>query len=196
MTDQAKLTTGAIRAVLNGVPIAGIAPSNVVRFQNRAVADAATEKAWHARDAEVAEWRGQYAETGLELTDMRGQRDELQRQLAEAMEMREAYHAVSVASLRAENTMKQERDAASEQVRALVEAVKVESDALFNVINGVKKELSSRDWLLEGRGPYRYDDDRYREEAGLAFDAMRTLVQQIVIPARERYYAAMRLSGN
>ncbi len=73
----------------------------------------------------------------------------------------------------------------------LAEAFKQESDALFDVINGVKQELKSRDWIFEGRGPYQWDDDRYREEAGLAFAAMKDIVEKAVRPARERYDAVL-----
>ena len=91
------------------------------------------------------------------------------------------------------------RDAEVARLRAerdaLVEAFKLESDALFDVINGVRKELTSKDWMLEGRGPYQWDDDEYREEAKRAFDLIRDVVEQAVQPGRERYDAAIAAVG-
>ncbi len=80
------------------------------------------------------------------------------------------------------------KDAERERLR---DAFKTESDALFNLINGVKKELISRDWLIEGRGSYEWDDDRYRHEARLAFDAAKAVLQEAVEPGRIRYLAVL-----
>lgn len=55
---------------------------------------------------------------------------------------------------------------------------KQQSDLLFDTINGVKREIQSRDWILQGRGPYEWDDDEYRNEAGLAFEAIMELLSK------------------
>lgn len=75
---------------------------------------------------------------------------------------------------------------------ALLVAFKAESDALFDVINGVKGEITAKGWMFEGRGPYQWDDDQYREEAGRAFEAMRAVVELAIKPARERYGEALK----
>lgn len=42
---------------------------------------------------------------------------------------------------------------------------------LATALNSITTEIERRTWLLESRGPYEWDDDRYKDEAG---DAMRT----------------------
>lgn len=44
--------------------------------------------------------------------------------------------------------------------------------AVADAVTAVKKELTSRSWLTQGRGPYEWDDDRYREEFSAAGEAI------------------------
>ena len=55
--------------------------------------------------------------------------------------------------------------------------VKEHSDLLFDTLNKMSREIQGRDWLLEGRGPYEWDDDRYKDEAGQAFSAVLEIVE-------------------
>ena len=95
---------------------------------------------------------------------------------------------------------KQIADAQNRQsIRVTLEAVeetvvkefKLDSDALFDIINGVRQELDAKAWMFEGRGPYQWDDDQYREEAGRTFDTIRKVVEEAVKPSRERYDAVL-----
>lgn len=56
--------------------------------------------------------------------------------------------------------------------REFQQRFKEQSDLLFDTINAIKREIDSRDWILQGRGPYEWNDDQYRLEAGLAFTAV------------------------
>lgn len=69
----------------------------------------------------------------------------------------------------------------------------LEQDAmdLWKITNAIKDEIKSRQWITEGRGPYEWDDDRYREEAGLAFDAILDLIQKVQHPAQMRFHEVM-----
>jgi hypothetical protein len=52
-------------------------------------------------------------------------------------------------------------------------------------LNEVKRVAAGWDWLCEGRGPYEYDDDRYRMEIG-------ALISKVVDVAN----AALKASGD
>lgn len=148
------------------------------KAEDRLLTDAEMSAAINnAPPAQAITWRVAYAQNAKTAADMQPEIDKANEYYEASAE--EARKLLGVAiDLRAKG-------------QALADAFKLESDALFDVINGVKKELKSRDWLLEGRGPYRYDDDRYREEAGLAFDVVRGIVEAAVKPGRERYEAAL-----
>jgi len=46
--------------------------------------------------------------------------------------------------------------------------------AMVKILNEVK----TRRWICEGRGPYTYDDDRYRAETGFALDAIEEIARK------------------
>ena len=45
--------------------------------------------------------------------------------------------------------------------------------------NLILEEIDRRRWITDGRGPYKYDDDTYRKETGLAFDAIEDRVKEL-----------------
>jgi chromosome segregation ATPase len=50
----------------------------------------------------------------------------------------------------------------------LKDALDRDRTGLAQALNRIINEIRSRSWLLESRGAYEWDDDRYKEEAGLA----------------------------
>jgi len=66
----------------------------------------------------------------------------------------------------------------------------LEDDAtdLWKVTNEIRKEIKRREWICEGRGPYTYDDDEYREETRRAFDAILELLDGVQRPASNRFH--------
>lgn len=66
----------------------------------------------------------------------------------------------------------------------------LENDAtdLWRVTNAIRDVIANRDWVTEGRGSYEWDDDRYRDEARLAFDEVRTLIAGVQPPAARRFF--------
>jgi len=54
---------------------------------------------------------------------------------------------------------------------------RAEAAALLHAANAVLAEIKARSWVTEGRGPYEWDDDRYRDETRYAFDAVVAALQ-------------------
>lgn len=72
---------------------------------------------------------------------------------------------VGVASLRTQ---------AMAALQRAAEALDRDRTGLSTALAAIRIVVEGRTWLLEGRGPYEWDDDRYKEEAGAA---MREVVQ-------------------
>lgn len=53
-------------------------------------------------------------------------------------------------------------------------------------LGAIERAIDGRVWLLEGRGPYEWDDDRYREEFGDAIKAIREASQPLKIVAWDK----------
>lgn len=45
-----------------------------------------------------------------------------------------------------------------------------EKEVMMQAFDKVRQLFESRSWIMEGRGSYRYDDDRYKEEVRYLFD--------------------------
>lgn len=41
-----------------------------------------------------------------------------------------------------------------------------DATGMAQALSDIRKAAASRMWITEGRGPYEWDDDRYKEEAG------------------------------
>jgi hypothetical protein len=54
------------------------------------------------------------------------------------------------------------------RIAMLKDAIDRDRTGLAAALSRIIKEIRSRSWILEGRGAYEWDDDRYKEEAGLA----------------------------
>ena len=69
----------------------------------------------------------------------------------------------------------------------------LEADAadLWRVTNAIKTEIASREWIMEGRGCYAWDDDRYKDETRLAFEAVLKLIAEVQHPAQLRFHQSM-----
>ena len=68
--------------------------------------------------------------------------------------------------------MTRERDEALARVAALEAALDRDRTGLAAALASVVREVQARRWIAEGRGPYEWDDDRYREETGAALNAI------------------------
>ncbi len=50
---------------------------------------------------------------------------------------------------------------------------------MHQVLRGIDEEITGRMWLLEGRGSYEWDDDKYREEFGWAVKALQEKLEPL-----------------
>lgn len=73
------------------------------------------------------------------------------------------------AALESDRALLQEAQAEVLRVRDLINRDKT---GLAQAIDEMVKEAQGRLWIVEGRGSYEWDDERYRKEAGLALRAV------------------------
>ena len=67
----------------------------------------------------------------------------------------------------AEKGTKEEKELRAENVR-LRAALHRDRTGLAGALDAVRREVDGRAWILDGRGNYEWDDERYRAEAGYA----------------------------
>lgn len=60
----------------------------------------------------------------------------------------------------------------------LKKALDRDKTGLAAALAAIREEVKGRRWICEGRGPYTYDDDRYRQETGFALDAIEKLAAE------------------
>jgi hypothetical protein len=104
----------------------------------------------------------------------------IQAQLAKVMIWHEADKAAAIRA---------ERERADKFKSAL------ESDAtdLWKITNAIKTELKNRSWIFdEGRGCYAWDDQKYKDETRLAFEAVLELIKNVQHPAQDRFWQALK----
>ncbi len=68
----------------------------------------------------------------------------------------------------------EEHAALRAEVERLRHALHRDRTGLANAIDAVRTEIRMRMWILDGRGPYEWDDEGYRNEAG---EALRTIAR-------------------
>lgn len=78
------------------------------------------------------------------------------------------------------------------RVSNLENALRTDATDLWGVTNAIKKEIQSREWILEGRGCYAWDDNRYKDEARLAFEAVLEILNKVQYPAQLRFNAVIK----
>ncbi len=57
------------------------------------------------------------------------------------------------------------------ELRKFGQQVMDEREVLIKAFDAIRKEFKGRTWLMEGRGCYPYNDDRYKEEVRYIMDA-------------------------
>jgi hypothetical protein len=125
------------------------------------------------------------AQVRAELEQTRRELEESRRMLAADREvMRHASAEVDSATVKVAEIMA-ERDELKGQVAYLADALWRDDIGMSKALGQIRAHIRGRAWVLEGRGPLEWNDDTYREEAGLA---MR--------PALEIAEAALSSSGD
>lgn len=75
-----------------------------------------------------------------------------------------------------------ERDAALAACAEMRAALEADASGLATALGACREEVRRRSWLLEGRGPYEWSDEKYKDEAG---SAMRKVVSIAEAALRE-----------
>lgn len=83
------------------------------------------------------------------------------------------------------STLLAERDTLAAQLAAAQAALERDRTKVAETINAVHSEISGRQWLLTGRGPYEWDDDRYRSEFADALKSIREPINSLRSIARD-----------
>jgi hypothetical protein len=50
---------------------------------------------------------------------------------------------------------------------------------LHQIVCQIDEEITGRMWLIEGRGPYEWDDDKYRQEFGWGIHALQEKLEPL-----------------
>ena len=66
---------------------------------------------------------------------------------------------------------------------ALKRVIEHDRSIVASAVTAIKNELHSYSWLIEGRGSYEWDDDRWHKEFGTACEALRNALEPLVILA-------------
>ncbi len=88
--------------------------------------------------------------------------------------------------LRAKDQWADRARAAEDQLAALREALQQaqavnerDRTKVSQALAAVDAAITARDWLREGRGPYEWDDDRYRDEFGAAVEEIKAALEAL-----------------
>lgn len=87
--------------------------------------------------------------------------------------------------------LQRQLEAAQTREQDLVEALEADATDLWAVTNAIKEVIQAKDWIVQGRGPYEWDDDCYKEEAGRAFAEVLTLIARVQKPAANRFHSVL-----
>jgi hypothetical protein len=84
------------------------------------------------------------------------------------------------AVLRSDCVQMAERIAQQEaEIERLREANELDRRSLWGFVKAIDEEITGRMWLIEGRGPYEWDDDKYRQEFGWAVHALQEKLEPL-----------------
>lgn len=73
------------------------------------------------------------------------------------------------------------------EIQRLKDLIHRDKTGLALGLNKIQRITKGFDWICEGRGPYEYDDDRYRMEVG-------SLIAQVLAVAKEHLNASGELA--
>lgn len=87
---------------------------------------------------------------------------------------------------RASTTAQNRADVVEAEVQRLMHVIDRDRYVVAACLGQINAAIDGRVWLLEGRGPYEWDDDRYREEFGDALKSIREAAQPLSIVAWDK----------
>lgn len=65
------------------------------------------------------------------------------------------------------------------QVHGIISQAEAEREIMIQAFYEVRKIFECRDWIMEGRGIYPYNDDRYKEEVRYLYDEFDALQKKV-----------------
>lgn len=65
------------------------------------------------------------------------------------------------------------------ELRRIGQQAMDEREVLIKGYDAIRKLFKSRDWLMEGRGCYPYNDDRYKQEVRYIMDAFNEINKNV-----------------
>lgn len=68
---------------------------------------------------------------------------------------------------------------AESRVQQLEQANELDRRSLWSIVRAIDEEITGRMWLIEGRGSYEWDDDKYRQEFGWAIHALQEKLEPL-----------------
>ncbi len=77
------------------------------------------------------------------------------------------------------------------EVARLRELINRDRSGMAKALDAIKKEVRGRLWVTEGRGPYEWDDDRYKAEAGEALRAVLLIADDALLASGRLADAAL-----
>ncbi len=77
------------------------------------------------------------------------------------------------------------------RIAELEAALEADATDLWKVTNAIKKVIAAREWIMEGRGCYAWDDNRYKDETRLAFEEVLKLIKDVQHPAQMRFHKVL-----
>lgn len=141
--------------------------------------------------------RAQVAEAALdsarfEIEDLRRELEQARRDLShDRTTMRRAAADIDVATEKVAALIV-EREELKGQVAFLGDALWRDDVGMSKVLGQIRAHVSARTWLLEGRGAYEWDDNRYKEEAGEAMRPVLELVELGLSSSGELLHPTLR----
>lgn len=78
----------------------------------------------------------------------------------------------------------------NQEIERLKRLISLDRTGLSAALDSVIREASSRLWVTDGRGPYAWDDDRYKDEAGQALRGVIKIAKRALAESGDRVTAA------
>lgn len=77
------------------------------------------------------------------------------------------------------------------RINDLMNAFENDKSKLWTIRNRILREIEARNWILEGRGPYEWDDDEYRKEFRYFMDKLKNILLADIAEDKIRFDKAM-----
>lgn len=63
-----------------------------------------------------------------------------------------------------------------------------EREVLIKAFSDITKEFEGREWIMDGRGSYKYDDDEYRKEVTYLYEAFKKIKNEMWSKIKSKTY--------